>query len=169
MRLTYHPAGQDEPTVWTFDLGAMRSQEVEAIEKRTGLVFGSEFREQLLKGGSLARRALLWTFQRRAHPFLRFDDVDFADSEVVIELDAREMVAQRDEIRKLVEAGKVNADDAETALMMLDAQIDEWRREHPDTDPEEDGEGKALTPSSSPGGGSPSPKSSTSRRSRSSG
>lgn len=144
MLLTYHPAGDESPQVFTFKLELMRSKEVEAIEKRTGWTFGQEFREQLLKGGSLARRALLWTFLRRAHPFLKFDDVDFADHEVTLEMDAGELVEQRAAVIKLAETGAIASDDVDTALAMIDAQLAEWRTKHPDDDPA-DAVGKALT------------------------
>ncbi|MEU4214042.1 hypothetical protein [Actinoplanes sp. NPDC026623] len=147
MLLNYHPAGQDEATVYEFKLEHLRSKEIEAIEKRTGgMAFGSEFREALLKGSALARRALLWTFERRQHPFRKFDDVDFADGEVVLELDAGELVEQREQVLKMAESGGLHPDDVEQALMMIDVSLAEWRRKHPDEDPE-DAAGKAHTAS----------------------
>lgn len=79
---------------WWFDPKKIRSQEAEAIEKRTGWDW-SEFGVHLLQGSVLARRALLWTYQRRVHPKLRFEDVDFAAGEIELEFSREELEAIR--------------------------------------------------------------------------
>jgi hypothetical protein len=89
MKLKYTPDGA-EAQLWDVQLGKLRSHESEAIEKRTGLHYGGDFKEALLKGGMLARRALLFTMLRRTHHTIRFDDVDFADDELELQFDLDE-------------------------------------------------------------------------------
>lgn len=136
MRLVYHPEGQEQPTEWVINLGKFRSLEVEAIERVTGYNYGTEFRERLLKGNSLARRALLWTLQRRSHPTMKFADVDFADDELALELDRDELVEAR---RVVAEAATLPELEQAAVLAELDRQIAALA--------EAAQEGKALTPS----------------------
>lgn len=119
MILVYTPDG-GEAQRWEFRLGKLRSMEIEAIEKHTGMAYGSEFREALLKGNGRARRALLWTFQRRAHPTIKFADVDFADDEVVLEQDRDEWA----ELRKATEdAQGIDEDTRTMALAAIDKEM----------------------------------------------
>jgi hypothetical protein len=143
--LKYHPAGQDEPQVWEFKLGAMRSVDIEAIERRTPWEFGGEFKQRLLKGSALARRALLWVLLRRTDAFLKFDDIEFADDEVTLEMDGGEIVEYIDGFKKAIERGLGDPDELEQAIGMLEAQLVEWQEAHPEQDAET--AGKAPTPS----------------------
>lgn len=88
-----------EPQEWWFDPQKVRAREAEAIEKRTGWDWG-EFGQHLIQGSTLARRALLWTYQRRLHPTLRFEDVDFAMDEVELSPSVEEVAAIRAEMVK---------------------------------------------------------------------
>jgi hypothetical protein len=137
MRLVYAPEGQPEPTTWAVDLGKLRTMEVEAIERLTGLDYGSTFKERLLKGNSLARRALLFTLQRRQHPTLKFADVDFADDELRLEFGLAELQAMRSAVE---EAPSLTDDERVAALAELDKMID---AEQPDA-ALGSAEGKAL-------------------------
>lgn len=119
MFLSYTPE-DGEPQRWEFQPNKIRSQEAEAIEKRTGWDWG-EFGKHLLSGSVLARRALLWTYQRRVHPTLRFEDVDFATGEVILELDKEELQQQRD---ALADSETIGAEEKATALALLDAEIE---------------------------------------------
>lgn len=141
MYLIYRPDGGEEQR-WTFQLGKLRSMEIEAIEKVTGLKYGTEFKETLLKGGALARRALLWTFQRRTHPTLRFADVDFADDELALDMDRDEWA----EIRAATE--KAPGMDDETRQQLL-AAIDQ------SIESADEAPGKASTSSSATSTASP--------------
>lgn len=136
MRLVYHPEGQDEPTVWAINLGKLRSLELEAIERATGFNYGTEFRDRLLKGNGLARRALLWTFLRRQHATLKFTDVDFADEELTLEFDLDELR----EIRRTVAESPAVPEPERVAML---AEIDEQIAGLED----QPAEGKAPTPS----------------------
>ena len=97
MYLRYTPEGSDTQE-WPISLGKFRTMEVEAIERMTGLDYGTEFKQKLMKGNGAARRALLWTVLRRAHPTLKYVDVDFADDEVVLQMDTDELTELRDAV-----------------------------------------------------------------------
>lgn len=157
MRLVYTPDGdEDQAQSWEINLGRFRSAETEMIEKRTGMDWGTDFTERLMKGNMLARRALLWALQRRTHPMIRFEDVDFAHDEVLLEFDRDELLRQRAEVEK----APLNDLEKAAALAYLDDEI----AKAPRPEPGEEGVGKADEPSSESGTGSGSPKSRGSRR-----
>lgn len=117
--LVYTPDGQQQQR-WEFQLGKLRCQETEAIERRTGMAYGSEFKENLLKGQVLARRALLWTMLRREHHSLRFENVDFADDELLLEFDRGEWQQMYNEVEQV--AG-LSDDERAFRLAMIGAEI----------------------------------------------
>lgn len=136
MRLVYHPDGQSEPREWPIDLGKFRTLEVENIERLTGLDYGADFKKRLLQGSALARRALLYTLQRREHPHLRFSDVDFADDEVRLEFD----LAELREMRAAAAGAPMAEDQRSLVLSEIDRQIELETAAHG----EASDEGKAL-------------------------
>jgi hypothetical protein len=119
MKLTYKPEDGD-PQSWEVKLGRLRTLETEAIEKATGMAYGSEFKEALLKGNTRARRALLWTLLRRQHPAVKLVDVDFADDELVLEMDAEELT---DTIAEVRSAPGLDDDQRAQALAILEHQL----------------------------------------------
>lgn len=109
MLFTYHPEGSSEPTTWTVDLAKIKVQEMIAIEKRTGLKYGTTFKEDVMMGGATGRLALLWTLLRRDQHTLKYEDLDFADGEVKLEMDADEWAKLRQETvddKKITEAAR---------------------------------------------------------------
>jgi hypothetical protein len=148
--LIYRPDGQEEQR-WEYNHNKIRTQEMEAVERRTGWDYGTEFLQKLQMGNSTARRALLWMYLRRQHHTLRYEDVDFAHDEVVLEYTREELQIQRDALERMPmedEQGR------QAALHMLDEQI--AAAPDPAQDPAAAGaEGKALLPASVPGTGSP--------------
>lgn len=127
MKLTYHQDGTEEPKVWTFVMGRFRSKEIEAVEARTNMNWGTDFKQALLQGNMLARRAMLWTLQKRDHPKLRFDDLDPFDDEVKVELNATEWQEFYDEIVKApLQPGKTE-EDREAVLAVIANEIVEAR------------------------------------------
>lgn len=122
MFLIYKPADGDEQE-WWFDPNDMESAEAEAIEKRTGWDW-AEYFIRLNAGSVLARRALLWTFQRRVHHTLRFEDVRFTMAELTLEYDQDELQRLRDAAAK--EDG-VPAAVQEARLAAMDEQIEQAR------------------------------------------
>lgn len=120
MELVYRPDGKpDQEKRWPLDLGKLRTMETEAIEKLSGLKYGSEFKMGLLKQGALERRVMLYTLQRREHPTLRFSDVDFADDECFIDFDRDELA----QIRQAAEDADLDEATRAQALAALDAQL----------------------------------------------
>lgn len=119
MYLSYTPEGQ-ETQRFHYEPGKVRTSESEAIEDRTGLSYGGDFKIALLKGSMRARRALLWTFLRRQHPTMRYEDVDFADGEVTLELDTDEVQAELD---ALATSSAVPEDDRRVAEAIYREQL----------------------------------------------
>jgi hypothetical protein len=114
--LVYRPDGGDEQR-WRYESGKFRSAEMEAIEKRTSWDFDTAFQERLLSGNAFARRALLWTFLRRVHLAIRFEDVDFASEELVLEFDQAELEAQRAQVLAMSD---IDERERSAALALLD-------------------------------------------------
>lgn len=121
MKLTYHPEGSTEPTVWNIDLGKIRVKAMRAIETATRMAFGSEFKVALLKGNSLARQAMLWHLLRETHPgkFKHIDDVDFADGEVLLEQSAAEWRESYKELSKMEKVPGLSEEEREAALQQM--------------------------------------------------
>jgi hypothetical protein len=111
MIVTYEPDGSSEPTVWTIDLdNDFRSSEMEQIESLTKLEYGSEFILALMRKGAKARRALLYILLRRQHRTLKYNDLDFSNKQLTVEMDKDEWAAEREKLvedKKVPEAEKV--------------------------------------------------------------
>lgn len=118
MILTYTPADGDAQR-FVFKPDDMLNSEAEAIEKRTGWTW-AEFLEQTQKGSTLARRVLLWTFLRRTHHTLRFEDVSFRQSEVVLAFDIDEMTTMRAAVADAPDRPGI---DKEAFLAFMDGEI----------------------------------------------
>lgn len=96
MFLIYQPEDSDEPQRFKYNpRRGLMSVEREDIERRTGLPY-SEFTQAVLKGSSLCRRALLYTFLRRDHRKLKWEDVDFQWDELRLEYSKQEWEHMRD-------------------------------------------------------------------------
>lgn len=133
MFLVYMPEGSDEPKRWKYNPRKIMSVEREAIERRCERTW-SEFTTDVVKGSSLCRRALLYTFLKRDHPGVKWDDVDFGWDELTLEYSKGELI----QIRETV-AEATTGEERAAALAGLDKQIAEAHE-----DPEE--EGKAQLP-----------------------
>lgn len=133
MFLVYTPEGSAEPKRWKYNPRKIMSVEREAIERRCERNW-SEFTTDVVKGSSLCRRALLYTFLKREHPSVKWDDVDFGWDELTLEYSKGELI----QIRETV-AEATTGEERAAALAALDKQIAEAHE-----DPEE--EGKAQLP-----------------------
>lgn len=136
MFLVYQPEGSTEPTRWRYNPRKLMSPERENIERLTGMTW-TEFTEAVVKGSSLCRRALLFTFLKRDHPGPggpKFDDISFAWDELKLEYSKGELI----EIREAA-AEAASAEQRPLLLANFDRQIAEAAE-----DPEE--EGKAQPP-----------------------
>jgi hypothetical protein len=103
------------------------------LERFTGKNF-TEFSQDVLKGNSKCRRALLYLYLKREHPTLKFDDVDFAWEELELEHSKGELLLMRENV-----AESVPADQLAAVLEKLDQEIAEAYE-----DPDE--QGKAQLP-----------------------
>lgn len=133
MFLVYKPEGSEEPKRWKYNPKKLMSSEREMLERRTGLNF-TDFTQAVVKGNSQCRRALLFMYQKREHPGVRYEDIDFAWDELDLEYSKGELI----EMRKSV-VDTAPADQLEAVLEKLDEEIDGAFE-----DPEE--EGKASLP-----------------------
>lgn len=133
MYLVYKPEGDEEPRRWKYNPRKIMSAERENIERLTGRNW-TEFTKEVVQGSSLCRRALLFTFQKREHPTLKFDDIDFAWDEL-------ELAYSKGELQQMREAAAESApaDMRAAVLARIDEQIAEAFE-----DPED--EGKAQPP-----------------------
>ena len=118
MLLTYKPDGS-ESQEWEFHPDDMLNTESEMIEKRTGWAW-DEFMLNLQKGSTLARRALLWTFLRRIHHTLRFEDVSFRRGELKLEFDLAELAEIRAQTEKAPDQPGI---DKASLLAAIDSEI----------------------------------------------
>ncbi|MFE2556676.1 hypothetical protein ACFXGT_11660 [Streptomyces sp. NPDC059352] len=119
MFLAYQPEGQTEPTRWRYNPRRLMTVERETIERLTGRNF-TEFTGDVLQGNSLCRRALLYTFLRRDHPKIKFEDVQFFWDELKLEYSKQEFT----EMRGRAAENLVGAE-REQALAQFDAEIAE--------------------------------------------
>ena len=133
MYLVYAPEGSEEPQRWKYLPKKLMSAERETIERLTGKNF-TEFSQEVLKGNSRCRRALLFIYQKRQHPTLKFDDVDFAWDELTLEHSKGELLLMREQL-----PDSVPPEQLETVRAKLDEEIAAAY-----DDPEE--EGKAQLP-----------------------
>ncbi|QJT01789.1 hypothetical protein G9272_16955 [Streptomyces asoensis] len=133
MFLVYAQEGTEEPKRWRYNPRRIMSAERENIERLTGRTW-TEFTKDVVQGSSICRRALLFTFQKRDHPGIRFDDIDFAWEELTLEYSKGELKQMRD-----AAAESAPAEMRAAVLARIDGQIEAA----PD-DPEE--EGKAQPP-----------------------
>ncbi|MFJ6645767.1 hypothetical protein ACIQPS_08910 [Streptomyces sp. NPDC091290] len=119
MYLIYQPEGSDEPKRWKYNPRKIMSAEREAIERLTSRNW-SEFVQDVIKGSSLCRRALLWVYLKREHPTTKFDDVDFAWDELTLEYSKAELIQLRE-----VAAEAASGDQRVAVLAKFDEQIAE--------------------------------------------
>lgn len=119
MYLTYKPEGSEEPKRWKYGVRLINTMEREAIERKTGSTF-AEFTQLVLKGSSLCRRALLFTYLRREHPGLRWEDCTFDDwDEVKLEYSKQEWLEQRKQA-----IDNLGGDELASALQQIDKALE---------------------------------------------
>lgn len=116
MIVTFTPVEGDTRT-YEFKAKKLLSVEAENIERLVGKPY-TEAVQSVIQGSALARRALVYTLEKRAHPTLSWSAFDFPYDAVEVEFDAEEMA----DIRAAIEAAP-NIDEAERAAML--AQFDE--------------------------------------------
>ncbi len=97
MIVTFTPTEGDS-RVYEFKPRKMLSVEAEEIERLTGKTF-SEAVAAVQSGSALARRALVFVFEKRTHPTLQWRSFDFPYGAVEVEFDADEYGAMSEAIR----------------------------------------------------------------------
>jgi hypothetical protein len=136
--LVYKPEGQPEQR-WHYQPGRFRVPEMRLVEKTTGMRW-KEFQGELEMGSIVALQALLWTFQRRQHPTLKVEDVDFAADEVELVKDADELAADLQTLEEA--AGSMPERDREAGIAYTRLQMR--------TAPPAPGKAPAATPAEPP-------------------
>jgi predicted transcriptional regulator len=119
MLVTFQPEGQDTPTKWEFQPEQVRQSQAELIEKRSGMTY-PEWTQALGKGGSLARRVLLWHLMTRDGQPVRIEDLpDFRYADLKVDPSIDEM--QR--IREQIENSDETPENKALALEAVDAEL----------------------------------------------
>lgn len=128
MHVTYSPKNtqQDgDPREWDIDLGDIPSTAAELIESHFGGTW-LQFEDSLRKGGTLAKRLLLWHLMRTDHPrqHANLKDVpDFTHRELKIEASSAELYELRAAASKSSQWKTVA--EKEAALKQVDVEIAE--------------------------------------------
>jgi hypothetical protein len=122
MFVTYTPEG-DKGQTWAHHPDEMRSLEQDLVEKYAGTSF-SQWTKDVLSGGAKARRVLLWLLLRKEHRGLKFGDVDFAWSELVVEPSRQELLASREQLADAPEDPQIAATIAAIDASLADAPDD---------------------------------------------
>jgi hypothetical protein len=149
VKITYTPDGDEaQRRIWEFLPGRVRMSRAEMIQRRYATIGGGqrtflEFSAAVLQGDAAARRVLLWHLQSLDHPTLKLEDVDIFWDELLVESNATELT----EMREAVEKSKaIPADQRELALAHIDEELSKLTAV--DGEVVNDGEGKALSPTS---------------------
>lgn len=128
MYLVYKPQGSSEPKRWKYQPKKLMSVEREMLERRTDRNF-TQFTQDVVKGNSLCRRALLFMYLKREHPGIKWDDVDFAWDELTLEHSKGELREMRKQVVDTVPTAQLDA-----VLAKLDEEIEQAYE-----DPDEEG------------------------------
>ena len=123
MFLVYKPEGADERR-WTYEPEKLLSSEAEAIERKTGWTY-EEFGIQLVKGSTIARRALLWVLLKRDDPTLRHEQIDIPVGVVRTDYNRTELQAIRDAAAKDTDLTDAERDGALEQLEKMLAELPE--------------------------------------------
>jgi hypothetical protein len=150
MILTFTP-GEGDVQRWEFQLGKIRVGEQKAIQKAARVPFGTEFKKNLISGDVYARQALLWVLQRRLHPTMQLDDVDFADDELVLEFARDELQEMLDALtRGDVEDG-VSEEDRLKAIASITAELAQIDAKRDSEGEQSEGKAPSIEPVTSTG------------------
>ncbi len=104
----------------------LMSPEAEAIERIVGKPY-AEAVQAVMQGSALARRALVYTLEKRAHPTLKWPDFVFPFDAVEVEFDAEELA----EIRAGVESAPGLSDEERAEALADLAALEESAPEAP--------------------------------------
>lgn len=94
MIVTFTPVEGDTRT-YEFKPRLLPNRDAELLEKLTGKNYQSLV-QAVTTGNALARRALVFVFEKRTHPTLKWDAFDFPYGAVEVEYDRDEFAAMRE-------------------------------------------------------------------------
>jgi len=119
MIVTFTPS-EDDVRKYTFDPRTFPNPDAERIEELTGLPW-AEANAAIMKGSAKARRALVFCFERRAHPSLSWAAFgDFPVSAIQVDFDRSELETMAEKVDTtpgLSEADKAAAREQFATLM----------------------------------------------------
>lgn len=123
MIVTFTPTEGDTRT-YEWKPSALPNRDAELLEKLTGKNYSS-FVQDASRGNALARRALVFMFEKRTHPTLKWDAFDFPYGSVEVEYDRDEYAAMREALES-----DTTLDDEEKAPLV--AQFREFEESAPE-------------------------------------
>jgi len=123
MIVTFTPTEGDTRT-YEFKPRLLPNKEAELLERLTGKDYQT-FVQDASKGNALARRALVFMYEKRTHPTLKWDAFDFPYGAVEVEYDRDEYAA----MREAIEADKSLNDEAKAPIV---AQLREFEESAPE-------------------------------------
>lgn len=99
MIVTFTPV-EGEKRTWEFRADKIMQPEAELIERRTGMTY-DQFTQAIVQGSALARRALVFVFEKRVHPTLSWDAFgDFPVTAIQVDYDRDEMAEILKQVRE---------------------------------------------------------------------
>jgi hypothetical protein len=119
MWVTFTPEGGDKRD-WHFVADDVWEDDAEAIEKAAGVAW-DQWRNELRRGASRARRSLLWHLLRQDHPGLRFEDLQrYRKGELVVEFDVAELQVMR---QNFLDSPRLTEDERHDLVADVDKEI----------------------------------------------
>lgn len=152
------PATSGDGGRWQFDPARVLGAHAEMIERRFGGTW-EQFSVAVMRGSIKARRILLWYFRMRAHPGYRLEELpEFYTGELVVSFDVAELRRMRADAEKADWDSDEEKEQTFTAIdkMLTEAISDEQAELESAAGAGrevDEGEGKALSPSSASNGG----------------
>jgi hypothetical protein len=128
MKLIYQPEGEAAQE-FVYQPTKLLSPEAEAIEKigRGGWWDSyDEFGIAFMKGNMRAKRAVLFIMLKRQNPGIRFEDISFAPTELLVAWDDEEQQLIREAIKN-----DPDIDDEDRVRLLREMEVEEFKGENP--------------------------------------
>lgn len=123
MIVTFTPT-EGDVRIYEFKPRLLPNSDAEMIERLTGQTYQS-FVQAATSGSAKARRALVFLFEKRVHPTLKWETFDFPYGAVEVEYDRDELAAAREAVE---DDGSVDED----AKAVFVAQLRELEESAPE-------------------------------------
>ena len=118
MIVTFTPVEGDS-RAYDFKPQKLMSVESETVERLTGKPY-LEAVQAVVQGSALARRALVYVLEKRAHPTLSWASFDFPFDAVEVEFDRDELATMREAVATAPGLSDAERDQATTALAAME-------------------------------------------------